>query len=40
MRSGRAWLDGLFERPSLSIRPLDCDQTFTRVSGCPVPRIG
>jgi hypothetical protein len=26
-----------FERPSLSIRPLDRDQTFTGVSGCTFP---
>jgi hypothetical protein len=38
MRSGGARLDGRFERPLLSIRPLDRDQTFTGVSGCTFPR--
>jgi hypothetical protein len=40
MRSGRARLDGRFERPLLSIRPLDRDQTFTGVSGCTFPWSG
>jgi hypothetical protein len=40
MRSGRARLDARFERPLLSIRPLDRDQTFTGVSGCTFPWSG
>jgi len=40
MRSGRSRLDGRFERPYVSIRPLDRDQTFTGVSGCTFPWSG
>jgi len=39
MRSGQAKLDGRVERPELSIRPLNHDQTFTGVSGCPFPWV-
>jgi hypothetical protein len=35
MRSGRARLDGRFERAITFDPPLDRDQSFTRVSGCP-----
>jgi len=36
----RARLDGRFERPLLSIGPLDRDQTFTGVSGYSFPCSG
>jgi len=40
MRSGRARLDGRVERAITFDRPLDRDQTFTGVSGCPFPCSG